>query len=93
MSVNKWNISLKGSRENIINFQYKNINITKMARYSLQEEYADIIRTAEEGNDNVEFDMVCTFNIDYKNDKAPKLCIEDWVYRASSNTQFNPFGF
>ena len=94
MSVNKWNISLKGSRENIINFQYKNINITKMARYSLEQEYNDIIRTATEGgSDTVEFDMVCTFNIDYKNDKAPKLCIEDWVYRASSNTQFNPFGF
>ena len=93
MSVNKWNISLKGSRENIINFQYKNITVTKMARYSLEQEYNDIIRTAEQGNGNVEFDMVCTFNIDYKNDKAPKLCIEDWVYRASSNTQFNPFGF
>ena len=93
MSVNKWNISLKGSRENIINFQYKNITVTKMARYSLEQEYNDIIKTAEQGNDTIEFDMVCTFNIDYKNDKAPKLCIEDWVYRASSNTQFNPFGF
>lgn len=93
MSINKYNINLKGSKQNIIEFQYKNITVTKMARYSLEEEYNDIIRTAEQGNDTIEFDMVCTFNIDYKNDKAPKLCIEDWVYRASSNTQFNPFGF
>ena len=94
MSINKYNISLKGSKQNIIEFQYKNFNITKMARYSLEQEYNDIIRTATEGgNDTVEFDLICTFNIDYKNDKAPKLCVEDWVYRAGSCTQFNPFGF
>lgn len=93
MSVNKWNISLKGSRENIIEFQYKNFNITKMARYSLEQEYNNILKIAEQSNDNVEFDLICTFNIDYKNDKAPKLCVEDWVYRPSSSTQFNPFGF
>ena len=94
MSINKYNISLKGSKQNIIEFQYKNITITKMARYSLEQEYNDIIKTATEGgNDTVEFDLICTFNIDYKNDKAPKLCVEDWVYRAGSCTQFNPFGF
>ena len=94
MTMNKYNINLKGSKQNIIEFQYKNIIVTKMARYSLEEEYNDIIRTAtEQGNDTVEFDLICTFNIDYKNDKAPKLCVEDWVYRASSNGEFNPFGF
>ena len=93
MSVNKWNISLKGAKQNIIEFQYKNFNITKMARYSLEEEYNNILKIAEQSNDNVEFDLICTFNIDYKNDKAPKLCVEDWIYRASSSTQFNPFGF
>ena len=93
MSVNKWNISLKGSKQNIIEFQFKNITVTKMARYSLENEYADIIKIAEQSNDNVEFDLICTFNIDYKNDKAPKLCVEDWVYRASSSTQYSPFGF
>ena len=94
MTMNKYNINLKGSKQNIIEFQYKNIIVTKMARYSLEEEYNDIIRTAtKQGNDNVEFDMVCTFNIDYKNDKAPKLCIEDWVFRPSTKLQYNPFGF
>ena len=93
MSVNKWNISLKGAKQNIIEFQYKNITVTKMARYSLEQEYNDIIKIAEQGNDNVEFDMVCKFKLDYRNDKAPKLEVEDWVYRASSKTEFNPFGF
>ena len=93
MSVNKWNISLKGAKQNIIEFQYKNITVTKMARYSLEEEYNNILKIAEQSNDNVEFDLICTFNIDYKNDKAPKLCVEEWVYRPSSSTQFNPFGF
>ena len=93
MSINKYNISLKGSKQNIIEFQYKNFNITKMARYSLEEEYADIIRTAEQANDTVEFDLVCRFKIDYKNDKAPKLEVEDWCYRPSSKLEFNPFGF
>ena len=93
MSINKYNISLQGAKQNIINFQYKNINVTKMARYSLEEEYADIIRTAEQANDTVEFDMVCRFKIDYKNDKAPKLDVEDWVFRPSTKLQYNPFGF
>ena len=93
MSINKWNISLKGAKQNIIEFQYKNITVTKMARYSLEQEYNDIIKTAEQGNDNVEFDMVCRFKLDYKHDKCAKLDIEDWVYRASSKTEFNPFGF
>lgn len=93
MSINRYNINLKGSKQNIIEFQYKNITVTKMARYSLEEEYADIIKLAEQGNGNVEFDLICTFNIDYKNDKAPKLCVEDWVYRPSSKAEYNPFGF
>ena len=94
MSINKYNISFKGSKQIIIEFQYKNITVTKMARYSLEDEYNNIIKTAtEQGNGNVEFDMVCRFKLDYKNDKAPKLDVEDWVYRASSSTQFNPFGF
>ena len=93
MSVNKWNISLKGAKQNIIEFQYKNFNITKMARYSLEGEYADILKTAEQGNDNVEFDVICRFKIDYKNDKTPKLDVEDWCYKPSSKTEFNPFGF
>ena len=93
MSINKYNISLKGSKQNIIEFQYKNFNITKMARYSLEDEYNNIIRTAEQANDTVEFDLVCRFKIDYKNDKAPKLDVEDWVFRPSSKLQYNPFGF
>ena len=92
MSVNKWNISLKGAKQNIIEFQYKNINVSKMARYSLEQEYADIIKIAERGNDTVEFDLVCRFKIDYKNDKAPKLDVEDWVFRPSSKLEYNPFG-
>ena len=93
MSINKYNINLKGSKQNIIEFQFKNITVTKMARYSLEEEYNNILKIAEQSNDNVEFDLICTFNIDYKNDKAPKVCVEEWVYRPSSSTQFNPFGF
>ena len=91
--MNKYNISLQGAKQGRIEFQYKNITVTKNARYSLEEEYADIIRTAEQANDTVEFDLVCRFKIDYKNDKAPKLDVEDWVFRASSKTEYNPFGF
>ena len=93
MTVNKYNISLQGAKQGRIEFQYKNITVTKNARYSLEEEYADIIRTAEQANDTVEFDLVCRFKIDYKNDKAPKLDVEDWVFRPSSKLQYNPFGF
>ena len=93
MSMNKYNISLQGAKQGRIEFQYKNITVTKNARYSLEQEYADIIRTAEQANDTVEFDLVCRFKIDYKNDKAPKLDVEDWVFRPSSKLQYNPFGF
>ena len=93
MTMNKYNISLQGAKQGRIEFQYKNITVTKNARYSLEEEYADIIRTAEQANDTVEFDLVCRFKIDYKNDKAPKLDVEDWVFRPSSKLQYNPFGF
>ena len=93
MSMNKYNISLQGAKQGRIEFQYKNITVTKNARYSLEEEYADIIRTAEQGNDTVEFDMICKFKLDYRNDKAPKLEVEDWCYRPSSKLQYNPFGF
>ena len=58
-----------------------------------EEEYADIIRTAEQGNDTVEFDMICKFKLDYRNDKAPKLEVEDWIYKPSSKGEYNPFGF
>ena len=91
--MNKYNISLQGAKQGRIEFQYKNINVVKSARYSLEQEYNDIIRTADEGNGVVEFDMVCRFKLDYKHDKCAKLDVEDWVFRPSSSTQFNPFGF
>lgn len=93
MTVNKYNIALNGAKLNKIEFQYKNINVSKIARYSLEQEYNDIIKVAECGNGNVEFDLICRFKLDYKNDKCAKLDIEDWVYRPSSSTNFNPFGF
>lgn len=93
MTVNKYNIALNGAKQGRIEFQFKNITVTKNARYSLEEEYNNIIRTAEQANDTVEFDLVCRFKIDYKNDKAPKLDVEDWIYRPSSKLQYNPFGF
>ena len=85
INVNKFNITLNGTKKNKIEFMYKNITFRKATRAtSLEDEYNKII----ELGDNINFTVVGKFKLDYSNGKAPLIMIEDMEYEKGKKINF-----
>lgn len=85
---NKFNINLLGAKQNKIEFTYRNIKFVKQTRTtSLLEEFNNIMNTG----DNVKFNVVGKFRVDYKNDKSPLVMVEDMTFEKS-DIKCNLFG-
>lgn len=85
---NKFNINLLGTKQNRIEFTYRNIKFVKQTRStSLAEEFKQIIDTG----DNVKFNVIGKFRVDYKNDKSPMVIVEDMTFEKSE-MKYNLFG-
>ena len=84
INCNKFNITLSGSKQNKIEFTYRNIKFVKQTRStSLANLYKEIIETG----DNINFTVIGKFRIDYKNDKSPMVIIEDMEFEKSNRVQ------
>ena len=84
INCNKFNITLSGSKQNKIEFTYRNIKFVKQTRStSLADLYKEIIETGE----NINFTVIGKFRIDYKNDKSPLVVIEDMEFERSNKVQ------
>lgn len=81
------NIKIKGSKQNILEFTYHNIKFIKFNKTSIISLYNEIINLCE----NIEFDIVCKFDIDYKFNNTATVIIEDLMFKKSNNVQ--RFGF
>lgn len=83
---NKYNLYLMGSKQNKIEFTYHNIKFVKQTKgSSLASEYKKIISLGE----NIKFDIVGRFTIDYKSGNSAQILIEDWMF----NKDEKPRGF
>lgn len=81
---NKYNLYLLGSKQNKIEFTYRNIKFVKQTKgSSLAPLYKEIISIG----DNFEFDIVGRFSIDYKSGKAAQVLVEDWMFYKSDKVQ------
>lgn len=88
ITCNKFNINLLGAKQNRIEFTYRNIKFVKQTRAtSLLEEFNNIMNMG----DNVRFDVVGKFRVDYKNDKSPLVMVEDMTFEKS-DIKSNLFG-
>lgn len=75
---NKYNISLKGSKQNIIEFMYRNIKFIMFSKSgSLSELYKNIINTG----DNIKFTIIGKFTMD---NKLAQVLIEDVIFEKSN---------
>ena len=87
INVSRFNVNLCGSKKNKIEFMYKNILFRKATRASsLEEEYNKIV----ECGDFINFSVVGKFKVDYSNDKAPLVMIEDMEFEKGKRV--NLFG-
>lgn len=85
---NKYNLYLLGSKQNRIEFAYHNIKFIKQTKgSSLAAQYKEIIDVG----DNVEFDIVGRFSIDYKT-KSAQVLIDDWMFYKSDKVSGFAFG-
>lgn len=85
---NKYNLYLLGSKQNRIEFTYHNIKFIKQTKgSSLASQYKEIIDIG----DNVEFDIVGRFSIDYKT-KSAQVLIDDWMFYKSDKVSGFAFG-
>ena len=85
---NKYNLYLLGSKQNRIEFAYHNIKFIKQTKgSSLASQYKEIIDIG----DNVEFDIVGRFSIDYKT-KSAQVLIDDWMFYKSDKVSGFAFG-
>ena len=85
---NKYNLYLLGSKQNRIEFTYHNIKFIKQTKgSSLAAQYKEIIDIG----DNVEFDIVGRFSIDYKT-KSAQVLIDDWMFYKSDKISGFAFG-
>lgn len=85
---NKYNLYLLGSKQNRIEFTYHNIKFIKQTKgSSLAAQYKEIIDIG----DNVEFDIVGRFSIDYKT-KSAQVLIDDWMFYKSDKVSGFAFG-
>lgn len=81
---NKYNLYLLGSKQNKIEFTYHNIKFVKQTKgSSLASLYKEIVSIGE----NVEFDIIGRFSIDYKSGKTAQVLIEDWMFYKSDKAQ------
>lgn len=81
---NKYNLYLLGAKQNRIEFTYHNIKFVKQTRgSSLASLYKEIVSIG----DNIEFDIVGRFSVDYKSGKTAQVIIDDWMFYKSDNTQ------
>lgn len=81
---NKYNLYLLGAKQNRIEFTYHNIKFVKQTRgSSLASLYKEIISIG----DNIEFDIVGRFSVDYKSGKIAQVVIDDWMFYKSDSTQ------
>lgn len=81
---NKYNLYLLGSKQNKIEFTYHNIKFLKQTKgSSLASSYKEIISVG----DNIEFDIVGRFSIDYKSGKTAQVLVEDWMFYKSDKVQ------
>ena len=81
---NKYNLYLLGAKQNRIEFTYHNIKFVKQTRgSSLASLYKEIISIG----DNIEFDIVGRFSVDYKSGKIAQVVIDDWMFYKSDATQ------
>ena len=81
---NKYNIYLLGAKQNRIEFSYHNIKFVKQTRgSSLASIYKKIISIGE----NIEFDVIGRFSIDYRNGKTAQVLIDDWMFYKSDKKQ------
>lgn len=81
------NIEIKGKKNNILSFPYRNMMFTYMSKSSLLELYNDIKKCG----DNIRFDMICRFSYDDYNKKS-QCIIEDIMFSEDKNKMSNPFG-
>lgn len=81
------NIEIKGKKNNILSFPYRNMMFTYMSKSSLLELYNDI----KNCGDNIRFDMICRFSYDDYNKKS-QCIIEDIMFSEDKNKMSNPFG-
>lgn len=81
------NIEIKGKKNNILTFPYRNMTFTYMSKNSLLELYNDIKKC---GN-NIRFDMICRFSYDDYNKKS-QCIIEDIMFSEDKLKMSNPFG-
>ena len=80
----KYSILLSGSRNNKIEFMYHNIKIIKQTRgNSLSAEYKKI----QEIGENISFNIVGRFSIDYKRNKSAQIIVDDWTYEKTDIEQ------
>ena len=85
---NKYNLYLLGSKQNRIEFTYHNIKFIKQTKgSSLASQYKEIIDIG----DNVEFDIIGRFSIDYKT-KSAQVLIDDWMFYKSDKVSGFAFG-
>jgi len=81
---NKYNLYLLGAKQNKIEFTYHNIKFVKQTKgSSLAALYKKIIDIG----DNVEFDIIGRFSIDYKAGKMAEVLIDDWMFHKSDKVQ------
>lgn len=86
---NKYSLNLIGSKQNKIEFEYHNIKFTKQTKgSSLSSVFKEILSVGE----NIEFDVIGRFSIDYKSGKTAQVMIDDWIYRKSEKVQGFGFG-
>lgn len=86
--VNKFNIELLGAKQNRIEFMYRNIRFSKSVRSgNLIDAYNQICSLG----DNIKFEVIGNFKVDYRNDKSPLIKVEDFTFEKV-NTAYNMFG-
>lgn len=78
---NKFDLQLKGARNNIIEFIYKNIKFTYFTRGS---SLSGVYKSLQDmpGN-SISFDIVGRFSVDKRHNNLAEVIIEDWDFRYS----------
>ena len=81
---NKYNLYLLGAKQNRIEFTFHNIKFVKQTRgNSLAALYKKIISVG----DNLDFDIIGRFDLDYKSGNSAQVVIEDWMFYKSDKQQ------